>query len=395
MHLLHLISSVSSAGGGPAEAVRLLSAVHTREGHSVEVASLDGPGTPQTQDYPFPLHALGPGRTQYSYTPRLLPWLRQHRPRFDAVIVNGLWQYHSFAAWRALQGTSTPYFVYPHGMLDPWFAREFPLKHAKKWLYWPWADYRVLRDAAAVLFTCEEEKLLTRESFWLYRAHELVTGLGVSEPPGNLDAAAATFLTAYPALRGKRLALFMGRLHPKKGCDLLLDAFAATLAREPAWHLVMAGPDAHPDQAGWSAQLRAQAAALGIAERVTWPGMLTGTLKWGALGAAEVFVLPSHQENFGIAVVEALACGRPVLITRPVNIWREIAQARAGFVAEDTAAGARELLDGWRQVPLEEHAAYRARARACFEQHFHIDASAARLLDAIRSAPAANPGAPS
>jgi glycosyltransferase involved in cell wall biosynthesis len=172
----------------------------------------------------------------------------------------------------------------------------------------------------------------------------------------------------------------MGRLHPKKGCDLLLDAFAVTLARDPAWHLVMAGPD----PAGWSAQLRAQAAALGIAGRVTWPGMLSGALKWGAICAAEVFVLPSHQENFGIAVVEALACGRPALISHPVNIWREIDQAQAGLVAEDSAEGTRELLDRWHQVPLAEHAGYRARARACFQQHFHIDASAARVLDAIR-----------
>jgi glycosyltransferase involved in cell wall biosynthesis len=381
MHLLHLISSISSATGGPAEAVRLLSHVHTREGHSVEVASLDAPESPQTQAYPFPLHALGPGRTQYSYAPHLLPWLREHRQRFDAVIVNGLWQYHSFAAWRALKGTSTPYFVYPHGMLDPWFARQYPLKHAKKWLYWPWADYRVLRDAAAVLFTCEEEKLLARQSFWLYRAQEQVTGLGTSEPPVDLEAATESFLATHPDVIGKRLALFMGRLHPKKGCDLLLDAFAATLARDPAWHLVMAGPD--PE--GWSAQLRAQAAALGIAGRVTWPGMLSGALKWGAICAAEVFVLPSHQENFGIAVVEALACGRPALISHPVNIWREIDQAQAGLVAEDSAGGTRELLDRWHQVPLAEHAGYRARARACFQQHFHIDASAARVLDAIRT----------
>ncbi len=390
MHLLHLISSVSSAGGGPAEAVRLLSAVHTRDGHSVEVASLDPPDSPQVQDYPLTLHALGPGRTQYRYSPHAFPWLRQHRQRFDAVVVNGLWQYHSFAAWRALHHTSTPYFVYPHGMLDPWFARQFPLKHAKKWLYWPWGDYRVLRDAAAVFFTCEEERLLARQSFWLYHANERVTGLGTSEPPGDPHAASASFLASYPALPGKRLALFMGRLHPKKGCDLLLDAFAATLARDDAWHLVMAGPD----QEGWGGQLHAQAAALGIAERVTWTGMLSGEMKRGAFGVAEVFILPSHQENFGIAVAEALACGLPVLITRPVNIWREIDRARAGFVGEDTAAGTRDLLDRWQRVPLEEHAAYRARARACFAQHFQIDASAGRLLDAIRSIAAARPASP-
>ena len=91
------------------------------------------------------------------------------RPEYDAVIVHGIWQYNSFGVWRALAGTATPYFVFPHGMLDPWFKRTYPLKHMKKLLYWPWGEYRVLRDAAAVLFTSEEERQLARESFSLYQ----------------------------------------------------------------------------------------------------------------------------------------------------------------------------------------------------------------------------------
>ena len=90
--------------------------------------------------------------------PRLLSWLRENATRYDAVIVNGIWQYHSYATWLALHRSETPYFVFTHGMLDPWFKRRHPLKHLKKWLYWPWADYRVLRDAQAVIFTCEEER---------------------------------------------------------------------------------------------------------------------------------------------------------------------------------------------------------------------------------------------
>ena len=85
------------------------------------------------------------------------------------MIVNGIWQYNSFGAWRVTPHSSTPYVVVTHGMLDPWFKRAFPFKHLKKWLFWPWADYRVLRDAAAVLFTSEEERRLATQSFWLYR----------------------------------------------------------------------------------------------------------------------------------------------------------------------------------------------------------------------------------
>src|SRR5207237_3258969 len=97
-------------------------------------------------------------------------------------------------------------------------------KHLKKWLCWPWAEYRVLRDAAAVIFTSEEERLQARRSFWLYRAREKVSPLGVEASP-ILPNAKSEFLSRYPQLLSTRNFLFLGRLHPKKGCDFLLDAF--------------------------------------------------------------------------------------------------------------------------------------------------------------------------
>ncbi len=379
MKLLHVIASIRAAGGGPVEAVRSLSAVHQRDGHTVEVVSLDDPADAEVQAFPLRLHALGPARNAYSFAPAFVPWLRRNHARYDAVVIHGLWQYHSFGAWRALRGTPTPYYVYPHGMLDPWFKRSFPLKHAKKWLYWPWAEYRVLRDARSVLFTCEEEKLLAPRSFALYRAHPVVAGLGTASPPP--DANATAFLDLHPELQGKRILLFMGRLHPKKGCDLLLEAYAATMANHPEWRLVFAGPDAFH----WQKKLVARARTLRIADRIVWTGMLRDSMKWSALAAAEVFALPSHQENFGIAVAESLACGVPVLISREVNIWREIEAANAGFVAPDTLEGTTSLLNRWQQLPESERRAMRQNARQCFQRHFDIEHSAARLLEAIES----------
>ena len=156
------------------------------------------------------------------------------------------------------------------------------------------------------------------------------------------------FSRHYPELRGKRLALFIGRIHPKKGCDLLIEAYAKVLGQDPDWHLVIAGPD----QVGLREDLHYRAAELGIAPTVTWTGMLSGTMKWGALRSAEVFVLPSHQENFGIAVAEALAAGTPTLISNKVNIWREIEADGAGIVAEDTLEGTRQLFQSY--VELSE-----------------------------------------
>jgi glycosyltransferase involved in cell wall biosynthesis len=386
MRLLHLLRSLDPATGGPIEAVRLISLAHQADGHNIEIASLDAPGAP-TGELPFPLHFLGPGRGVYGRSSKLVPWLRANHARFDAVIVNGLWQYHSYACRAALHGTGTPYFVFPHGMLDPWFKRRYPLKHLKKWLYWPWGDYRVLRDAAATLFTCEEEKMLASQSFWLYRANAVVTGLGTRAPDIDLDQAASQFFAEYPQLRGTRIVLFMGRLHPKKGCDLLLQAFAQTFADAPAWRLLIVGPD----QLGWQPALEAMAAGLGLADRVCWAGPRMGESKWGALAAAEVFALPSHQENFGIAVAEALACGTPVLISDKVNIWREIQHERAGLVAPDTVEGTAQMLRQWASLDDAERQAFAQRAHACFAGHFDIRVCAEAVLAAAR-AHKRNPG---
>ncbi len=375
MRILRCIHSLDPAIGGPLESVRQSSLVLEQRGHEVEVVSLDAPNARGVLEFPGVAHGLGGGGS-YGYTPRLVPWMKANRARFAVVIVHGIWQYHSFGVWRALHGTSTPYFVFPHGMLDPWFNRTYPLKHLKKLLYWPWAEYRVLRDAAAVLFTSEEERQLARESFALYRCNEVVVNYGTAQPQIDLTNAREDFLSAFPTLRGKRILLFLGRLHEKKGCDLLLEAFRVQ-SKSKMMHLVMAGPTAHED---YLERLQSLAAEL----PVTFCGMLRGNLKWGAFAAAEAFILPSHQENFGIAVVEALACGLPVLISDRVNIWREIDVSGAGYVESDTLAGTSRLLERWFAAPTSERALMREKAQRCFMERFEIHRATDSLLEALR-----------
>lgn len=377
--ILHVVSSVDPALGGVAESIRSRGVKLVEMGHTVEVVSLDDPAAPFVANYPLKLHPLGHGCTAWQYHTGLVPWLRAHAERFDAVVVDGLWQFHGLAARTVLAGSSVPYYVFTHGMLDPWFNRTYPLKCLKKWLFWPWADYRVLRDARAVLFTCEEEKLLARQSFWLYRANERLAPLGTTEPPAHGAALAEGFRQTHPQLRGQPFFLFLGRLHPKKGCDLLLGAFAQVAHAHPAQQLVMAGPS----EASYLAALQAQAKALGIEHRVHWTGMLKGDAKWGALYACDAFVLPSHQENFGIAVVEALACAKPVLISDKVNIWREIAQDGCGLIEPDTLAGTTHLLRDWLNLPNPGRAAMAAQARQTFDQRYTVQASANALLGAL------------
>ncbi len=376
LKLLHVLPTLDPASGGPSEVVRQRSIELQHQGHSVEVVTLDDPSEPYLADFPTTIHALGPSSGGYKYNRRLAGWMHTHAPEFSAVVLDGIWQYSSFGSWRALRELPVPYFVFPHGMLDPWFKTQYPLKHLKKFAYWQVAEHRVLRDARAVLFTTEDERLRSRQSFWPYHANEKIVAIGTRSPPPDSKAVRQAFLQSHPELNERRFLLFLGRIHEKKGCDLLVQAFARVQSADPDLHLVIAGPDA----TDWVPRLKALAARLGVDRKIIWPGLLRGDVKWGAFYCCEAFVLPSHQENFGVAVAEALGCGRPVLISDKVNIWREIEADGAGLVAADTADGTADALMRWITLALGERAVTGRQARETFDRRFTIEATASAFV---------------
>jgi glycosyltransferase involved in cell wall biosynthesis len=267
-------------------------------------------------------------------------------------------------------------------MLDPWFKRTYPLKHLKKWIYWPWGEYRVLRDAARVLFTCEEERRLARESFSnFYRAREAVVGLGLRDPASGAGTMRDEFFRRQPELAGKRIVLYLGRLHPKKGLEMLLPAFGKWCGAEGNLRLVIAGSVAGPGVGPEYLDVLKRCAEKSCPpQSVHFCGLLLGDEKRELLAASEVFVLPSHQENFGMAVAEALSFSVPVLITNKVNVWREIEDDGAGLVEPDTGDGIGRLLQRWLTLPEEEKIQMRKLARTCFEQRFDVRKVGATLV---------------
>ena len=293
------------------------------------------------------------------------------------VIINGLWQYSRLGRLAPIRRVGDSLLCISHGMLDPWFKRTYALKHAKKWLYWPWAEYRIMRDAAAVIFTSEQERIEARQSFWLYRVKEQVSALGVESPLPVSASTKEILFDKFPQLKGTRILLFLGRLHPKKGCDLAIEALAANSKSD--FSLVLGGPD----QIGWEKKLRARVSQLGLESRVVFAGMLQGELKRSALANADALILPSHQENFGMAVVEALSMGIPVLISDRVNIWREIEEDRAGYVGSDDLAGTRSLIERWFDTAHDQKEAMRRNARESFLRRFEINRAVDSLLSIL------------
>jgi len=376
MKLLHVLHSCNPVAGGVSECVRRLAEAATEVDYEAEIATCDQPASSFLEELGITVRGFGPASdSSYHSCPALGAWLIENATSFDALVSHGLWQYPGVAVRKAARKAGKPYFVYPHGMLDPWFKSQYPLKHLKKMLFWWLRQGRILRDAKAVCFTTDEERQLARGTFRPYSCNEVVTGLGVADPPSNADAQTKAFFDKFPNLRNKRILLFLGRIHRKKGIDLLLKAFEELSTADD--HLVVAGPS----EDGFFAEELVRASSA-FADRITWAGMISGDLKWGALRSADSLILPSHQENFGMVVAEALAVGTPVLITDKVNLWREVEDDRAGKVSTDDISGVSALMREWKNPAFAKLA---PNARPCFEKRFRIIAAARNLAALVAS----------
>lgn len=384
MRILHMIDSFSPAAGGPPEALRQLIRAEHACGTKVEAVCLDDPEAGFLRGIGCPVHALNQSYLgRFAFSPRLWRWLHANACRYDAIVMNGVWSFPGLALCFAARRACTPYGIFPHGALDPWFNRKYPLKYLKKLLYWP-VQYSVLRHALAVFFTTRTEQNLARTSFWPSRWNGVVVPYGIDDPETLADGGQGQieeFYRRLPVLRRRRFLLFLGRIHEKKGCDLLIEAFARSAGASSDVDLVIAGPD----QMGMQDRLQRLVGELGIAARVHWPGMISGDVKWGALRACDALVLPSHQENLGIAVVEALAIGRPVLVSYQVNLWPEISEDGVGLAEDDTLAGTERLLRRWFALPAAERTAMAARAKPCFAARFSMKQAAAAINDVFAS----------
>jgi glycosyltransferase involved in cell wall biosynthesis len=212
LKVLHVIASVDPRSGGPIEGVFASSMVWRENGHERHILCLDPPNAPFLGSTPVLTFAVGINGPvyealrryvpllRYGYTPRPTSWLHTNGRQYDAIIVNGLWNYASVGSWRALQKLSVPYFVFTHGMLDPWFNKAYPIKTFFKSIYWKMFENRTLRDAQGVMFTCEEERELASKSFAPYSAKEFVVGYGTRDIEGDPAAQRAAFAEKAPRL---------------------------------------------------------------------------------------------------------------------------------------------------------------------------------------------------
>jgi glycosyltransferase involved in cell wall biosynthesis len=332
LRVLHVIPSLGPQRGGPSVVARTLVEGLAQAGLEIVVATTDDNGLARL-DVPLCRPVIENGVT-YWYFPRqtrfytaswpLAVWLARHVGDYDLVHIHALFSFASLAAAVAAAQRHVPYIVRPLGTLSHYGMRQ--RRSWRKTLLFHLLDRHAIRGAAAIHFTSEQERL---EAADLHVPHRpIVIPLPVDLHEATLNRASGGLRARYPQLVGRTVALFLSRLDPKKGLDLLLPAFAQAHSADPRLALVIAGSGDTPFVAG----LKAHAEALGIGSVVVWAGFVEGATKLEALIDADFFVLPSYSENFGIAAVEALAAGLPTILSNQVGIHHEVATAGAGLI---------------------------------------------------------------
>ena len=343
MRIVHAIATLSATYGGPPKACLETARAVAALGHEVSILTTDL-AFPGRLEVPLD-RPVDRGGIDVRYHPAVRPhfWgtspalaraLREAIPRADVVHLHSLYFHHTMAAARVCARFGVPYVLQPHGALDPYLFRHH---RWRKSIAEIWFQNAATRRASAVQFTTEEEKSLAERNTFGVRGLVVPIGLDPGDYAGLPPRGA--FRDRHPSIGDRPIVLFLGRLNFKKGIDVLVRAFTDAVEAGLDAHLVLAGPDD-----GDRARIESLIDKHRLRSRTTLTGMVVGEDKLALLADSDVFVLSSWTENFGIAVVEAMACGLPVAISDRVNLWRSVAEADAGWVAPVRSDAFRDIL---------------------------------------------------
>jgi glycosyltransferase involved in cell wall biosynthesis len=394
MKILHVISSMNPIYGGPSQGIRNFEFGLRDKNIERHIVCFDSPEeVNRWENGSLIIHPLGKRITPWQFNSKLSDWLDANVVDYNVLIINGLWLYHSYIAIKVINSLKEnkqkvpKVFIMPHGMLDPWFqkAKSRRFKAIRNEVYWRLIEKKVVNSADGLLFTCEEELRLARQSFKGYRPQrEVNIGYGIQEPPVQTDLINKALEEIYPSYQNNKYWLFLSRINEKKGVDLLIEAYQKLIEENNAEvlpDLLIAGPGIESDF-GKKILLLGQK-SIQSRKKIHFIGMLSGDSKWGAIHNCELLILPSHQENFGIVIAEALACSKPVLISRQVNIWYEIQQAKAGIICDDNSLSVFNALKEFHELNGDEKQNMSKQARLAFEQYFDVRKTAQKFVDAI------------
>ncbi|MFC4232477.1 glycosyltransferase [Parasediminibacterium paludis] len=398
MKILTVVASMNPKGGGVVQAVKSFSNIYANNNILETIVTTDFP----KEDFVKAnsnIIALGRQDNSWGYSRELKRWLLDNIEQYDVVILHGLWLYTNYAVRQVFKKIKKnniiavpKLYIMPHGMLDPYFqkAKERRLKAIRNALYWYLIEKNIINSCDKILFTCNEELRLAAQTFFGYKPKTCINiNLGIEVPPTFEQKQKEAFQKICPKIVGKKYLLYFGRIDSKKGVDILIEAYGSIveyLVKNDLHvpELVIAGPG---KETLYGKQLVMQVRNNEwMSDSVHFTGMLVGDSKWGAIYGCDAFILPSHQENFGIAIVEALACSKAVLISNKINIYTEIALSNAGIVNNDTLDGTVQSLLTWISLTDKVKQIMSENAYHAYNQYFNLKNTEHTIIEMLDNA---------
>jgi len=363
--ILRIIHSLNPAYGGPQNAILGSSIALSKKGFKVDIITSDNKKSNFPNSKKLKIFNIGPGIGEYGFNIKLFFWLLSNRKKYDLFIVHGLWSFYTLVSRFLLYKR---YFVFTHGQLDPFFSLNF-IKKIKKQIYWFLIEKRNLQSSKSLLLTTnEEKKQLSNTYVNTKNIQKKVVGYGIIKTPFNKKKVNTLFFKKFPALKNNKFLLFLGRFHEKKGCDILIKALHILKKKDININILLAGPNNE-----YKKKIISLSNNHDLKKNIFWADTIIGDLKWGAINESSAMVLPSHGENFGVSLVEAMSCSKPVLTTSKVNIYKDILDCNAGFVSKDNSKNFSEIIEKFINLNKKKNKELSVNSLKCFNKNFNLN----------------------
>ena len=362
--ILRIITTINPTYGGPAHAIISSSLVLSKQGFKIDILTSDQEDSNFFKSKKIRIINKGPRIGTFGFSLKFTLWLLKHRHEYDMFIIHGLWTYPSLIAKILLK---KKYFVFTHGQLDPYFSNNF-FKRIKKQIYWLLIEKSNLLNARSILLTSQGEKDTLEKTFVNTQGIEKkVIKYGIVKPNLNKKKNLRQFYFKFPNLKNKHFYLFLGRFHEKKGCDIIIKSVKKI--KNFNKKILLAGPQ---NKSEYEIKIKNLIKKENLEKKILFSKALYDDIKWGALLASQATLLPSHGENFGVALVESLCLGKPVLTTYKVNIYKVILESNAGFIANDNTKSFTKILKKFSRLNKSKLKKLSNNSFYCYKKNFDL-----------------------
>ena len=362
--VLRIVTSLDPKFGGPSKTIIDSSIALSNQGFKIDILTADLRNSNFFKSTNIRIINKGPRFGNYALNFKLFNWLSKHRNDYDLFIVHGIWEFNTLIARILLK---KKYFVFTHGQLDPFFKSNL-IKKIKKQIYWHLIEKKNLLLSRSLILTSEGEKKSLKHTFVNTNGiRKTIVRYGINQPKFNKNKALRYFYKKFPNLKNKRFLLFLGRFHEKKGCDILIESIKKLSDQNINIKVLLAGPNSN-----YKKKLMDLSDSYRLKNNIFWSDIILDNLKWGAISASIGMVLPSHGENFGVALVESLSCSKPILTTNKVNIFPEILKFRSGYISKDETDDYIKILKKFSKLKKNQLLKFGQNAQKCFKSSFDL-----------------------